>query len=203
MRGDTVWHPVGNGKVLILVIGGEQCSILDWLLVVQKGWQGVQEYRVLYRVAVGAISLSVGTGSSTQHFLLVAACLVHHLTSLLTTIQVHSLLVRTGPISNRFVPLTASLVHHVTTHLPLVSLYFPVSYLLSDWHFLLAVGLCPLLYSIPLLCLSPSAIHFSLKMEAARSKVLKHVGLYCNTTQCHNPDLNLNLHHCENLKSFS
>jgi len=42
----------------------------------------------------------------------------------------------------------------------------------------------------------------AVKVEAARSSEV--VGSYCNTIQCHNPeDLDLNLHHHENLKSHT
>jgi len=44
---------------------------------------------------------------------------------------------------------------------------------------------------MPIYAAFPSAIHFTLQMEAARSP--KMLVLYCNTTQCHNPeDLILN-----------
>jgi len=77
-----------------------------------------------------------------------------------------------------------------------ITILLPSGYKATLPHFLLAAKLCSLLLS-----LYPSTIHFTLKMETARSS--KTMVSYHNTTWCHNPEnLDLNFHCHENLKSW-
>jgi hypothetical protein len=81
------------------------------------------------------------------------------------------------------IPLAVSSVYNITSLLLLVSLSFPASYWLLDC----ASSYIPCLF----LCSFPSTIHFTLKMEAARSSEMSVS--YCNTTWHHIPeDLDLN-----------
>jgi len=93
-----------------------------------------------------------------QHSLLVASRPLHHLTPLLTAIQVCSLSGRTGLPAGLSVPVVASPVPH--SPLPLLWISFPASYWLPDSN----PSHTPCLHLHPF----PSAIHFILKMAAAR-----------------------------------
>jgi len=83
------------------------------------------------------------------------------------------------------------LVHHLAPFLLLLSLSYPPSY----W----PIWSLPLLI-LPAYCHIPTTINFTLKMEPAYPS--EKLVSYHNATQYHNlEDHNMNLHHCENLKS--
>jgi hypothetical protein len=118
------------------------------------------------RATIGAVSLSARTGHSTQHFIFVTACPVHHLTPLITINQVHSPLARTGLLTSLSAVLTASLMHHITPLLPLITLTFPASYWKLD--------------SVLLLYVMPTSVPlsqcYSLHPEDGGSKILRNNG---------------------------